>query len=107
MLFSHRDRAIRERDSDNGGRKMAGEPGRGRARAAGIGEYVEVSKWQTFYKGQRFGVLFSGFSGKSSDYIRSDGGVREAFANQFHAASIVFRAIPAMHSAEDAIRTRL
>ena len=68
---------------------------------------VEIGEGQALDESERCGVVVFRFAGEASDYVGADGGVREAFADEFDAAGVVFGAIPAMHGGENAIRSGL
>ena len=44
-----------------------------------------------------------GLAGEAGDNVGADGGVRKLFVDEFDAAGVMFRAIPAVHSGEDAV----
>ncbi len=60
-------------------------------------ENVEIGEGARFNEGQRCSVVVFGFTGKAGDDISADGGMREAFVDEFDAAGIVLGAIPAVH----------
>src|SRR5450631_719149 len=68
---------------------------------------MQVSERQVFDKGHGRRMFFLSLSGESRDYIRADGGVRQAFTNELQAPGIVVGAIPAVHGGENAIVSRL
>ena len=69
----------------------------------GVRKDVEVGKGAIFDEAQRGGVVFFGFTWEPGEDIGANGGVGQALANQFDAASVMLGAIPAMHGGEDAI----
>src|SRR5467141_680091 len=77
------------------------------ARALGKRENVEIGEGQRFDEGYGCGVVGFGFAGEASDDVGADGGVGEAFADQFDAAGVVFGAVPAVHGGENMIGARL
>ena len=68
---------------------------------------MEIGEGTIFDETQSGGVIRIGFAGEASDDVGADGGVREAVADEFNAAGIVFGAVPTMHGGEDAVRGRL
>ena len=72
-----------------------------------IREDVEIGEGTIFDETQGGGVIRFGFAGKTGDDVRADGGVRQAVADEFNAAGIMFGAIPAVHGREDLVGSRL
>ena len=66
-------------------------------------ENVEIGEGAAFDEGQRCGVVGFRFDGEAGDDVGTDGGMGEAFVDEFDAAGVVFGAIPAVHGGEDAI----
>jgi len=66
-------------------------------------EDVEIGEGQRFDEGESGGVVFVVFAGETGDYVGADGGVREAFADEFDAARVMFGTVPAVHGGQDAI----
>jgi len=64
---------------------------------------VKVGERQAFDKGERGGVVIFGFAGKAGDDVGADGGVGEAFTDEFDAAGIVFGAVPTVHGGQDEV----
>ncbi len=58
---------------------------------------MEIGEGARFNEGQRCSVVGFGFAGEAGDDIGADGGMREAFVDEFDAAGIVLGAIPAAH----------
>jgi len=77
------------------------------ARALGKRENMEISKGEAFDEGERCGVVVFGFAGEAGDDVGADSGVREALVDEFDAASVVFRAVPAVHGGENAVGSGL
>ena len=48
-----------------------------------------------------------GFAGEAGDDVGADGGVGEAFVDEFDAAGVVLGAVPAVHGGKDAVGTGL
>ena len=72
-----------------------------------VGKNVEVGERKRVDELESGFMVGFSFSGKTSDDVGSDGGVWEKFANEFCAASVMLRAIPAVHGSEDVVRTGL
>ena len=68
---------------------------------------MEIREGEALDEGERGGVILLGLTREAGDDIGADGSVRKKFADEFDAAGIVFRAIPAVHSREDAVGTGL
>ena len=92
---------------DDGTGNLIGERGSFCAGALGEGENVEVGEGETFDELERGGVVIFGFAGEAGNDVGADGGVGEAFVDEFDAAGVMFGAIPAVHSGEDAVGARL
>jgi len=88
---------------DDGARDFVRKIGGLGARALRERENMEIGERKALDEGERGGVIVFGFAGETSDDVGADGGVREAFADEFDAAGIVLGAIPAMHGGEDAV----
>jgi len=64
---------------------------------------MKVGEREAFDEGECGGVVGFGFAGEAGDDVGTDGGVGEAVVDEFDAASVVFRAIPAVHGGQDAV----
>jgi len=64
---------------------------------------VEIGEGARFDEGERGSMVVFGFSWEAGDHIGADGGMREAFMNEFDAAGVMLRAIPAVHAGKDAV----
>src|SRR6266852_1161624 len=59
------------------------------AGAFGEGKDVEIGEGQALDEGERGGMFGFGFTGEAGDDVGADGGMREAFADEFDAAGVV------------------
>jgi hypothetical protein len=66
-------------------------------------EDVEIGEGERFDEGESSGVVLVGFAGEAGDDVGTDGGVGEAFADEFDAASVMLGTIPAVHGGENTI----
>ena len=82
---------------------LIGKRGGAGAGALRIGKDMKVSEREALDERQRGGVIFFPFARKTGDDVGADGGVRKKRVDELDAAGIVFDAIPAVHSREDAI----
>src|SRR5216684_6124562 len=64
---------------------------------------MKVGEREAFDEGHGCGVVIFGFAGEAGDYVGADGSVGEAVVDEFDAASVVFRAIPAVHGGENTV----
>jgi len=64
---------------------------------------VEIGEGERFDEGESCGVVLVGFAGETADDVSADGGVGEAFMDEFDAAGVVFGAVPAVHGGENMI----
>ena len=60
-------------------------------------EHVKVGEGERLDESHGRGVVVFGFAGEAGDDIGADGGMREAFTDEFDAAGVVLGAIPAAH----------
>src|SRR5438552_1473477 len=88
---------------DDGARDFVRKRGSFGARALRERENVEIGEGKALDEGERGGVVVFSFTGEAGDHVSADGGVRKAFVDEFDAAGIVLRAIPAVHGGEDAV----
>src|SRR5437660_2892277 len=88
---------------DDGARDFVRKRGGFGARALRERENVEIGEGEALDEGDRGGVIIFGFAGETGDDVGADGRVWEAFADEFDAAGIVLRAIPAVHGGKDAV----
>ena len=84
-------------------RNMVGESGGFRAGARRIRENVKIGEGTFFDEPHRRGVIVFRFAGKTGEYVGTNGSMRQDVADQFDAARVVFGAVPAVHSGEDAV----
>src|SRR5229473_1563789 len=64
---------------------------------------MKVGEREALDEGHGCGVVIFGFAGEAGDYVGADGSVGEEDVDEFDAASVVFRAIPAVHGGQDAV----
>jgi len=88
---------------DDVARHLIGERDSLRARAPRIGENMQIGERKSFDEGESGGVVVFRFTRKTGDDVGTDGGVREAFVDEFDAARVMLSAIPAVHGRKDAV----
>src|SRR6266403_4534576 len=64
---------------------------------------MQVGERQALDESESGGVIGFGLAGEAGDDIGADGGVGKTFTDQFDAAGIVFRTVPAVHGGEYAV----
>src|SRR5271156_1606133 len=74
-----------------------------RAGSRGKRKHVQISERQARDEIIGGGKIFVGLAREAGDYVRADGGVWQGGTNQLNTFGVVCRAIPAVHSAEDAV----
>lgn len=77
------------------------------AGALGKRENVEIGEREAFDESHGCGVVVFGFAGEAGDDVGANGGVGEAFMDEFDAAGVMLGAIPAVHGGENAVGSRL
>lgn len=77
------------------------------ARARGIRENVEIGERKRIDEAKSCFVIRFGFAGESGDNVSTDGSVRKELPDELHAASVVLRAIPTVHSSKNIVRAGL
>jgi hypothetical protein len=82
---------------------LIGQRGSGSAGARGEREDMQIGEGVLLDEGESGFVVSVGLAGEAGDDIGADGGVRQAFVNEFEAASVVGDAITAVHGGEDAV----
>ena len=58
---------------------------------------MEIGEGEALDEGECGGVVVFEFAGETGDDVGADGGVREAFVDEFDTAGIVLGAVPAVH----------
>ena len=88
---------------DNFAREMRGQRSSLRSRPQRIRKNVQVCERALSDELQCLCMLLLRFARKSGNDVSADRGVRQPFANQLDTARIMFRAIPAVHGAKNAV----
>jgi len=83
------------------------ERGAFRARARRIGKDVEIGERKRIDEAESGCMVGFSFARKTGDDVGAYGGMGKKFANECRTASVVLRAIPAMHGGEDIVRAGL
>ena len=84
-------------------RHLIGKRGGAGAGALRIGKDMKVSEREALDERQRGGVIVFRFARETGDDVGADGGVRKKRVDEFDATGVVFDAVPAVHSPEDAV----